>query len=741
MQLFQVLSSLVVLVAVLSTFCRAQLSGTVGPTTSTATKAAKKICSVLDYGAKADKSTDLGPPLASAFAACKKWWNSGDYAMATWQTLDGGSGWALQLDGIIYRTGTAGGHMIVVENTSDFEFFSRTSKGAIQGYGYTFLSQGTYGPRLIRLISVKNFSFHDLILVDSPAFHLIVDGCTNGEVYNVIIRGANEGGLDGIDSSGTNLWYHDIEVTNKDECVTIKTPSSYTLVENIYCNWSGGCAMGSFGSGTAVSNIEYNNIYTWQSNQMFMIKSNGGDGYIRDCTFSNFIGHSNAYALDINEYWSSETVVAGNGVTLSGLTFSNWQGTIVDPKRASINVVCADAAPCTGISLSNIAFWTDTNAAMHYYCESAYGSGYCLKSGSGSSYTTTQSIASAPTGYSGAKMADDLPSGLGLSVSIAIPTIPTSFYPGVTPISKLLNGSGAGAGSGTTSVVGTTVSTSAAATTTAVSGSCGAVYAQCGGTGWAGATCCVSGSTSSQAKCSCGENSALHCTCAKSAEENKIEGPRCSCRARRAGECTCDRASTENATPSGSLCDCGARPAANLPRKSDEMETPLPIRLAQATGITASAFAAGVSFTLSFLSIPMMLQAPTPLLLQQWAAMYNRGKKTVPPIGVVAALAYFYLASKLPPSSDKTKFYAYIAAGILGAGLGPFTLLVIKPTNDALFKRLEETSGLSQKDKVVEIGGARKSAHQLVDYWGVLNLGRTFMLAVATGLGVWSVVN
>jgi len=31
--------------------------------------------------------------------------------------------------------------------------------------------------------------------------------------------------------------------------------------------------------------------------------------------------------------------------------------------------------------------------------------------------------------------------------------------------------------------------------------------------------------------------------------------------ARPAGSCTCDRAGTENATVSGSLCSCGARPA------------------------------------------------------------------------------------------------------------------------------------------------------------------------------------
>jgi len=33
---------------------------------------------------------------------------------------------------------TAGGHMIYIEKAKDFEFYSNTSKGAMQGYGYEF---------------------------------------------------------------------------------------------------------------------------------------------------------------------------------------------------------------------------------------------------------------------------------------------------------------------------------------------------------------------------------------------------------------------------------------------------------------------------------------------------------------------------------------------------------------------------------------------------------------------------
>jgi rhamnogalacturonan hydrolase len=110
-------------------------------------------------------------------------------------------------------------------------------------------------------------------------------------------------------------------VTNKDECVTVKSPAKNILVENIYCNWSGGCAFGSLGASTSISNVVYRNIYTWSSNQMMMIKSNGGSGTLSNVLLENFIGHGNAYSLDIDQYWSSMSPVSGNGVQLNNITF------------------------------------------------------------------------------------------------------------------------------------------------------------------------------------------------------------------------------------------------------------------------------------------------------------------------------------------------------------------------------------------------------------------------------------
>ncbi|KAJ5777380.1 hypothetical protein N7520_000626 [Penicillium odoratum] len=430
----------------------AQLADTtdypLGPLTSTDDKWAVKICDITDYGAVADGTTDSGAAILAAFEACIDGGvvniPLGTFALATWVTLSGGSAWAINLEGIIVRTGTAGGTMIYIEHSTDFEIYSSRGEGAIQGYGYVFHAEGEYGPRILRLYDVTNFAIHDIALVDSPAFHLTLDTCNQGEVYNMIIRGGNEGGLDGIDVWGFDIWIHDVEVTNKDECVTVKSPANHILVENIYCNWSGGCAMGSLGVDTDISKVEYNNIYTVNSNQMFMFKSNGGNGTVTDVTLQNFIGHENAYSLYIDAYWSSETLQEGDGVLYNSITFSNWKGTCANgATRAPLYVLCPSTQPCTNIIIEDFDMWTESGSTEYYKCADAWGSGYCLKAGSAhTSYgTVTSTVTSAPSGYSATTMPNQLTAGLGLTTSIAIPTVPNSFYPGATPATARVYGS------------------------------------------------------------------------------------------------------------------------------------------------------------------------------------------------------------------------------------------------------------------------------------------------------------
>ncbi|KAI5119242.1 hypothetical protein M0805_008793 [Coniferiporia weirii] len=418
----------------------AQLSGTVGPTTSTADKQ-KTICNVLDYGGEIG-SSDIGPAIGNAFTECvllntgsTLYVPEGDYDMETWQTLSGGTQWAFQLDGVITRTSTTTGNMIVIEDADDFEFYSSNSAGAIQGLGYQCRNAG---PRLIRIVTSTNYSVHDLILVDSPEFHLVIQQGSNGEIYNLAIRGADIGGSDGVDVWGSNYWIHDVEVTNRDECVTVKSPSNNILVERIWCNQSGGSAIGSLGADTAIEDILYRNVYTNGGNQMFLIKSWGGSGYLKNVYLENFIAHNTAYGLDVNQYWSGQTEAAGDGVQLSNITFDTWDGAVVDGvARPPIQFICSNSYPCYDMTLTDVLLWSDTSEAVNE-CQSAFGTGSCLESGTVTNYDLLTVSITEPAGFtSPPTLAGDLTAGFATDSSIPIPTIPSTYYPGLPQISPL----------------------------------------------------------------------------------------------------------------------------------------------------------------------------------------------------------------------------------------------------------------------------------------------------------------
>ncbi|KAH6884173.1 pectin lyase fold/virulence factor [Thelonectria olida] len=443
----------------------AQLSGSVGPLTTRAVKAAKKTCNIMDYGGVASATTDNSQAISDAWDACSTggevYIPEGDYGLSTWLTLSG-EAMSFRLDGTIYRLGTDGGNMFMFKHISDFEFYSSNSKGAIQGYGYEFHKNDEYGPRILRFYDVNDFSIHDVALVDSPAFHFTMDTCTNGEVYNMVIHGGNRGGLDGIDVWSTNIWIHDVEVSNKDECVTVKSPADHILVENVFCNWSGGSAMGSLAADTDIHDIEYRNVYSQNCNQMYMFKSYGGSGTVANVVLKNFIGHSNAYTLDLDATWSSMSDAGGDGVLYTNFTFSDWKGTCLNGhQRGPVKFNCPPAEPCTEMVVEDFNVWTEAGDYVEYWCNNAYGSGACLNEDTAatSTYTTTQTV-STVSDYSIQTMDNEISAGLGLSVSIDIPTLRASFFPGVAAYSALL------AGSDDSAAVATTTAADSAATPT-----------------------------------------------------------------------------------------------------------------------------------------------------------------------------------------------------------------------------------------------------------------------------------
>ncbi len=65
----------------------------------------------------------------------------------------------------------------------------------------------------------------------------------------------------------------------------------------------------------------------------------------------------------------------------------------------------------------------------------------------------------------------------------------------------------------------------------------------------------------------------------------------------------------------------------------------------------------------------------------------------------------------------------------------------LKSTSASISSKVEETKTLGKEERIVEIGLGEETAHKLVDWWGVLNLGRGALLLVSGLVGVWTVIS
>lgn len=151
---------------------------------------------------------------------------------------------------------------------------------------------------------------------------------------------------------------------------------------------------------------------------------------------------------------------------------------------------------------------------------------------------------------------------------------------------------------------------------------------------------------------------------------------------------------------------------------------------------------AGSIISISLFNVPTLLLAPNPVMARQWQASFNRGKIINPAIAILSSLTYGFLSYKLYGTLNhyKAEFYALSAALVLG--IWPWTLLVMWPTNEKLFKKYEEMKNLSVQEKATEVGLVNgESTKELVDRWGMLNIGRGLLPLVGAVLGTWATLS
>lgn len=210
---------------------------------------------------------------------------------------------------------------------------------------------------------------------------------------------------------------------------------------------------------------------------------------------------------------------------------------------------------------------------------------------------------------------------------------------------------------------------------------------------------------------------------------------------------------------------------------------PLHVKLLQTAAMTLAAFVGGQTATVSFLTVPSILQTPSAsLLARQWRTFFDRGLIMGPGCIMPSSIIFGWLALR-EPSLRTQSFKLYSVASALLLGTVPYTMLLVNPTNAELKKRSDEAA---QAD--VESGGRtsttgtqdlaknhanllyrvdvkqsynsqttgqfiqnqygsdaakpeQQSTHRLVDNWALLNVGRGAMCIVAGLCGTWATIS
>jgi hypothetical protein len=115
-------------------------------------------------------------------------------------------------------------------------------------------------------------------------------------------------------------------------------------------------------------------------------------------------------------------------------------------------------------------------------------------------------------------------------------------------------------------------------------------------------------------------------------------------------------------------------------------------------------------------------------MLSQWLRTYTLGATTMPASTAVTAAAYVWLGLKTPGIS-LFRSRLYLAAAGLTVGIIPFTIVFIKGTNGRLKEMEKEANSVQATVASPEVQAEEeRSAKALVDWWGMLNLGRAALL-------------
>ena len=133
--------------------------------------------------------------------------------------------------------------------------------------------------------------------------------------------------------------------------------------------------------------------------------------------------------------------------------------------------------------------------------------------------------------------------------------------------------------------------------------------------------------------------------------------------------------------------------------------------------LTCAALFAGVAFYVMRAEHPARTTLDDRALLQQWKPSYKHGAAIQAPLAIIG----FALGTVAWWQSGG---WQWLAGALVLAAAWPYTLLIIRPTNNELL--------------ATDLDQAGPHSRALLERWGRLHSGRTMMGTIATVLFLWA---
>ncbi|KAK6523013.1 hypothetical protein TWF281_002436 [Arthrobotrys megalospora] len=155
-------------------------------------------------------------------------------------------------------------------------------------------------------------------------------------------------------------------------------------------------------------------------------------------------------------------------------------------------------------------------------------------------------------------------------------------------------------------------------------------------------------------------------------------------------------------------------------------------------GVATTGILTGILLTHSSLATPLLLTSPNhEIILRQFRLLQEKSGKPITHLAILSS-AFYLTASYIRATKSWPTTIRCWVAGFLTLGVIPYRYLVMRRTEkklELLYQEEVEGMDFEVKGKEGEVV-VKGEVRQLVDWWGVVNLGRVFGAGAAFLVGL-----